>query len=396
MTGATDAVASKLAGLGLKDGMAALDARIPAPARAFLGGPAPSEPASIAGLGTGADTVPRSVKSRALVSEETMLRNAALPNRELRVGAAMAQLGVERPFAEKVADAHERVPCEVGRCTPEELRAKMEIMGPGPSSALAIRSGLAGGTPKPAGGAPALDAAPNAAPLDWSGRELGARFDSHILKAELTEEQPIAYNPRRIKGGGHTGGAIAGAFNDISRSAVDARARYAADQRTLAELARQQDAGVPLRGARAKEFESVKKRLDRQAKPPEPGEHWTEAAAPIVRLPELENGVQRVLLPREAFDAGAWKKMESLANKNTDPEAGYVAGGKTLFPENWTDAEIAEGIQSVKSRPLSTIAATDGRKTLYGTATHHGRTVRIEVGLDPSGKITTGFPTWRQ
>jgi hypothetical protein len=157
MSSATDAMSSKLSDLGLKDGLAALDAKLPASVKSFLGGPKPAEEASISGFGSSVESIPRSAKSAALVPEETLRANAALPSRAARVAAAMKQLGVSRAFAEKVADAHEQVPCAVGKCTPEELRRKLEIMGPGAPSAAAIRSGLAGGLPETA---PALDLAP--------------------------------------------------------------------------------------------------------------------------------------------------------------------------------------------------------------------------------------------
>ncbi|MFI5345292.1 MAG: hypothetical protein ACHQ51_02850 [Elusimicrobiota bacterium] len=168
MTSATEAVSSKLADAGLKDGLAALDAKIPASVRSFLGAPKPSEPASISGFGSSAESIPRSPKSMALVSEQTLLRNSSIADRELRIGAAMKQLGVDRAFAEKIANAHEQVPCRVGKCTQEQLRAKLEIMGRGPEADAAIRSGLAGDPPE---GAPALNGAPKAAPFhDATGR----------------------------------------------------------------------------------------------------------------------------------------------------------------------------------------------------------------------------------
>lgn len=77
-----------------------------------------------------------SASAQVPVALETRLAPAIAAARDTRdrldaVAAAMEQLGVDRPFAERAAAAHERVPCAVGECTPAQLRAKLEIMGPG-------------------------------------------------------------------------------------------------------------------------------------------------------------------------------------------------------------------------------------------------------------------------
>jgi hypothetical protein len=145
MGGATDAITSKLSQLGLKDAMAGLDAKVPPFIRNFFRGtPAPAPDAKAP---PPADTIPRSAKSKAMVDEQTVRDNANIKKRDARIDATMKQMGVDRGFAEKVADAHEAVPCAVGDCTKPQLRRKMEIMGDSPRSAEAIRRGLAGNAP---------------------------------------------------------------------------------------------------------------------------------------------------------------------------------------------------------------------------------------------------------
>ncbi len=79
--------------------------------------------------------------------KEAILSNASLPNRAARIDAAMKQLGVSRDFAERIAAAHDAVPCPVWECTSAQLLQKMRIMGDSPESVAAIRSGLAGFPP---------------------------------------------------------------------------------------------------------------------------------------------------------------------------------------------------------------------------------------------------------
>jgi hypothetical protein len=138
--GATGKMSSAIKGMGID--MAALDAKVPASLRSFFGGAKPA--AESAPEPKAADKIPRSAKSALQFSDDTVIKNSEIAGREARVEAAMKQLGAERGFAEKVADAHEKVPCAVGDCTPAELRAKLEIMGRGPEAESAIRSGLAG------------------------------------------------------------------------------------------------------------------------------------------------------------------------------------------------------------------------------------------------------------
>ncbi|MFI5349748.1 MAG: hypothetical protein ACHQ2Z_09405 [Elusimicrobiota bacterium] len=172
---ATDAVSSTLskafAKTGMTDGLAALDAKVPPFLRNFFGAgpakpsegapsgeakPAPSKSASTktadaapggSPQGTPADAIKRSAKSKALVDEQTVRDNANIKDRDVRINETMKQLGVDREFAKKVADAHDAVPCDVGDCKAPQLRAKMKIMGDSPKSAEAIRRGLAGNAP---------------------------------------------------------------------------------------------------------------------------------------------------------------------------------------------------------------------------------------------------------
>lgn len=141
-----------------------------------------------------AETLQRSAKSRALFSDATVLRNAAIDGREARIEAAMKQLRVDRPFAEKIADAHDKVPCAVGRCTAAQLRAKVAIMGgKSPNAAAAIRSGLAGDPPTDAQ-AEALEAAAqnSSAYADVNGRFLGGQGENPAAAARAMEPLALA------------------------------------------------------------------------------------------------------------------------------------------------------------------------------------------------------------
>lgn len=173
--GATTKIAALLEARGVKSPLTAIDAAAPPALTALL---TPKVKPVAAG---GVEPIPRSAKSAAQVSEATVRRNAGITDREVRIGETMKQLDVDRGFAEKVADAHEQVPCPVGTCTPAQLRAKVEIMGRGPKADAAIRAGLAGEPPAPVppvegpapvpGKAPALEPAPKAAPfIDTSSR----------------------------------------------------------------------------------------------------------------------------------------------------------------------------------------------------------------------------------
>ncbi len=100
-----------------------------------------------------AGNLPRSEKSSVQFSEETVLNNARIATRDDRIKAARSQFGVDEKTAHLIAEAHDRVPCAVGDCTPAQLRQKLEIMKPITDPKIpraAIRSGLAGSLPSDA------------------------------------------------------------------------------------------------------------------------------------------------------------------------------------------------------------------------------------------------------
>lgn len=91
------------------------------------------------------ETFERSGKSKKRYPDARIVQaNSEIPTREARIKAAMEQLGVDRKFAEKVANAHEWVPCPIGGCTKLELLDKIRIMGNHEYAYAAIRLGLAG------------------------------------------------------------------------------------------------------------------------------------------------------------------------------------------------------------------------------------------------------------
>ncbi|NNN06955.1 MAG: hypothetical protein HKL90_13745 [Elusimicrobia bacterium] len=159
-----------------------------------------------------AETLQRSAKSRAMFSDATVLRNAAIDGREARIAAAMKQLRVDRPFAEKIADAHDKVPCTVGRCTAAQLRAKVAIMGgKSPKAAAAIRSGLAGDPPTDAQAETLEAAAQNSsAYADVNGRFLSQPGGNPAAAARAPEPVAVEKNAltkhgaERIRGQGET------------------------------------------------------------------------------------------------------------------------------------------------------------------------------------------------
>ncbi|MFI5363290.1 MAG: hypothetical protein ACHQ49_15090, partial [Elusimicrobiota bacterium] len=201
----TDAIASKFEQLGLKDTIASLDAKIPPAVKQFFGGAPAKAPGAKSGPAAAAEgaqpeTIRRSAKSKALVDERTVLDNARIKERSARIDQTMKQLGVDREFAGKVADAHESVPCAVGDCTKAQLRAKMDIMGEGPKRGEAIRRGLAGNAP--AGPPPALRTIDPASlpeagllrtPEEWS--ELSARSPAGAKAVMNSKSNASAANP---------------------------------------------------------------------------------------------------------------------------------------------------------------------------------------------------------
>jgi hypothetical protein len=76
----------------------------------------------------GEPEIRRSEGSQQRVPESTVRANAGLGSRAERVAAAKKQMGAKDSHAEAIADAHEQVPCAVGRCTGPQLKRKVNIM----------------------------------------------------------------------------------------------------------------------------------------------------------------------------------------------------------------------------------------------------------------------------
>lgn len=196
------------------------------------------------------------------------------------------------------------------------------------------------------------------------------RFDTHVFKVELTDsvrQKNSFYQPRRITGGGHTAAAIDEAVAAIRAALKEGREMYAKDNA----------AGKAVADAEP---------------PPAKGTHWSDHEPPFETIKAYRNGVKLIKFPREAFKPRAWKLMDTRAA--IDPS--YVPGGKSLFPENWSKADIESAASEVQSNPSKTIAESGGRKTLIGDVTRHGQSVRIEVGVSDTGELTTTYPSWNQ
>gem|GEM_PF-2281755 len=160
MEAMTSAMGRGLEKIGIKNGVAGLDALIPASVKAVLNQLFPTDsapkdkkpdakPEPKPADKPDAPALPRSAKAKSQFTEQEVLNNAALKSRDARMAAARSQLGADDAAARLIADAHDKVPCPVGGCTYDQLKAKLKIMKDVPPATrdAAIRSGLAGELP---------------------------------------------------------------------------------------------------------------------------------------------------------------------------------------------------------------------------------------------------------
>ncbi|HEX4049219.1 MAG TPA: hypothetical protein VH309_15335, partial [Elusimicrobiota bacterium] len=333
---------------------------------------------------------------------------------------------------EAVMSAHNDVLCNVYRCTPAQLLAKARIMKdagiPAAVREKLLREGYAGSLDAPeaagekadgasaaepagaedAGAAAGADqtasfaesagiGAPPPVPMEniptaksaasspaWKTSKDGSlRLYSHIMEFELSpEENGPLYRPRQIVGGGHTQAALDRMLKDVSESLSEKRALYEADRKKLAELT--------LDNKDPRMFNKLMSRLTNNAnKPPPPvGEHWTEKPNAIRILPPFANGVKRVVLPEDAYAKNTWNNMMSIAKWTN----GYVVGGKTLFPDGWTSADIKGASEEVLNGG-SVVKDDAFGKIIRGTAARRGQSILIDVSIDSAGRISTTYPS---
>jgi hypothetical protein len=98
---------------------------------------------------------------------------------------------------------------------------------------------------------------------------------------------------------------------------------------------------------------------------------------------KLANGVTRLQLPKEA-----WINSKSYGRAVGESQDGLIKGAKTLFPESFTLADIAEAAESVLTQnPGSNERALNG--------VYKGIKVRI-LRNSATGKIKSVFPRWTQ
>lgn len=97
----------------------------------------------------------------------------------------------------------------------------------------------------------------------------------------------------------------------------------------------------------------------------------------------VPNGVIRVQIPREG-----WVNAKSYGKAVGESENGLIKGVKTLFPEHFTPADIAEAAESV-------LAQNPGSKERALNGVFRGIKVRI-LRNSETGKIKSVFPRWTQ
>jgi len=104
------------------------------------------------------------------------------------------------------------------------------------------------------------------------------------------------------------------------------------------------------------------------------------------------NGAVGLWVPRHVLTPRAWRSTEVSARYGTSP-----VGGKSLFPKDWTEADILKSIQSVVNDRESLVIRRSAKSSTQQSFYLKGkyRDVWVEVGIT-AGRVGTGFPTWRQ
>jgi hypothetical protein len=210
------------------------------------------------------------------------------------------------------------------------------------------------------------------------------RLNRHLLSFELTPSANKIYTPPLIVGGGHTQVALDGLLPAIKADLVVKRARYAADIARIEELSRLDPASRDLR--------KLKRTVGSYEAPPALGTHWSETPGAIRELPEYPNGVKRVVLPAAAFTKRALFGMEVMSHWLP----GYEVGGKTLFPDKWTAADISSATGEVIEH--GTVVKSDAESGAIKrlVVERHGQKVSIDTSLDAAGGVSSSYPSWNQ
>ena len=105
----------------------------------------------------------------------------------------------------------------------------------------------------------------------------------------------------------------------------------------------------------------------------------------LFKVEKLNNGVTRIICPREVFvNNNRWKNAyETLANGEK------ICGIKTLWPADYTPKDILEAAQEIISNPENYI-----KNGKYCGITKNR--IRARVYLNEKGKIVSPFPHWNQ
>jgi hypothetical protein len=106
---------------------------------------------------------------------------------------------------------------------------------------------------------------------------------------------------------------------------------------------------------------------------------------------KLPNGVGQVVYPSEnALTKGAFK-----STAEAEKYGHGVAGGKTLFPESWSEAKIKEAVEHV-IKAGNKIEGKGGQYSVRGK--YDGVEINVSVGPNGNGrsKINSAYPTWEQ
>ncbi len=98
---------------------------------------------------------------------------------------------------------------------------------------------------------------------------------------------------------------------------------------------------------------------------------------------KLPNGVTRIQLPKEA-----WVNSKYYGKAVGDSSDGLIKGAKTLFPESFTPANIAEAAESILVQN-----ADSAERALNGV--YKGVKIRLLRDYE-SKKIKSIFPRWNQ
>ncbi|MEQ1918823.1 MAG: diguanylate cyclase, partial [Elusimicrobiota bacterium] len=209
------------------------------------------------------------------------------------------------------------------------------------------------------------------------------RLAAHIMAFEMVPaDHGHRYVPREIKGGGHTEKGLEQAIRLASESLTAKRLQHEIDQRDLKAAQGRSDVRMVSKLTRI---------IGNGGALPAPGTHWTERPDAIKWLAESPNGVKRVVLPEGAYTYEAWETMRLMARWTP----GYVQGGKTLFPADWTAQDIRLATEHVVLTGKADTSGARG-KILRGTATRQGRTISLDVSIDASGRTSTSYPSWNQ